>query len=136
MMGVVAMTCAALWLPMPQLDVRFFVLAIVTMLVSSRFAVKIPRVNTNVTISDTFIFLVLLVYGGFPGILIAAAEGLVSGWRISKKPLVVAFNASMMSCATFLTVVSVRLCFGPVEGLRFQDTSTFIAAVGMMALVQ
>jgi len=55
----------AMWrMPLPHLDVRFMLLAAITMIVSSRFAVKVPRVNTNVTVSDTFIFLALLVYGG------------------------------------------------------------------------
>jgi uncharacterized membrane protein len=56
------------------------------MIVSSRVSIKIPRVNTNITVSDTFIFLVLLLYGGEAGIFLAAAEGLFSGLRSSKKP--------------------------------------------------
>ena len=55
---------STLWLPAPQFDLRFLILAAVMMVVSSRFSVQIPRVNTNVTISDTFIFLVVLLYGG------------------------------------------------------------------------
>src|SRR5206468_1087895 len=91
--GAAAMAFSACWLPMPRFDLRFLLLAAVMMLVSSRFAIQIPRVNTAVTVSDTFIFLVLLLYGGFAGILVAAAEGLFSGLRISKTPRVVAFNS-------------------------------------------
>ena len=92
--GAIAVTFAALRMPLPKLDVRFMLLVVVTMIVSSRFSVTVPRANTNVTVSDTFIFLALLVYGGFAGIFMAAAEGLFSGIRISKKPLVVAFNSA------------------------------------------
>ena len=106
--GGAAVTFAAVRMPLPKPDLRFMLLVVVTMIVSSRFAVKVPRANTNVTVSDTFIFLALLVYGGFAGIFIAAAEGLFSGIRISKKPLVVAFNSAMMACSTFLTVAIVR----------------------------
>jgi len=106
------------------------------MVVSSRFAVPIPRVNTNITISDAFIFLVLLLYGGLAGILLAALEGVFSGWRISKRPLVVAFNSAMMLFSTSLTVIIVRVTFGPIGELRFQDFSHFVGAVGTMALVQ
>src|SRR5438046_9413212 len=91
-------------MPMPQVDLRFLVLAAVMMVVSSYFSVQIPRVNTNITISDTFIFLVLLLYGGLAGILVAALEGLFSGLRISKRPLVIAFNSAMMLVSTSLTV--------------------------------
>jgi uncharacterized membrane protein len=102
----------------------------------SRFAVQIPHVNTNVTISDAFIFLVMLLYGGLAGMLLAAVEGLFSGLRISKRPLVVAFNSAMMLFSTSLTVLVLQLTFGPVGQLRFLDRSHFIAAVGAMALAQ
>jgi diguanylate cyclase (GGDEF)-like protein len=136
--GIAAMTYAAFKMPVPKLDLRIIMLAAVTMLVSSRFAVKIPRASTNVTVSDAFIFLALLVYGGFAGIFIAAAEGLVSGMRISKSksPLVVAFNAGMMACSTFLTVTIVQFFFGPISDVRFFDWQSFIPAVGTMALSQ
>ncbi|HEX7530818.1 MAG TPA: EAL domain-containing protein [Pyrinomonadaceae bacterium] len=140
--GVIALAFSAFLLPMPRLDLRFLVLAAVMMLVSSYFSVQIPRVNTNVTVSDTFIFLVLLLYGGFPGILLAAAEGLCSGMRVSKglrpgkKILIVAFNASMMACSTLLTVGVMGYAFGPLTELRSHDLSFFIAAIGAMAMVQ
>ena len=135
-LGVVAMAFSAFWLPRPQFDLRFLLLTTVMMLVSSRFSVQIPRVNTHVTVSDTFIFLVLLLYGGFAAILVAAAEGLFSGLRISKTPRVVAFNSAMMAGSTFLTVATLRLLFGPIAELRAHGLSSFIAAVGTMVLVQ
>ena len=134
--GAAALICSTLWLPMPKLDLRFLILASVMMLVSSRFSVQIPRVNTNVTISDAFIFLALLLYGGVAGILLAGIEGLFSGWRISKRPLVVAFNSAMMLFSTWITVIAVTIAFGPLSTLRFLDPSHFISAVGAMALVQ
>lgn len=134
--GSAALVWSSLWLRAPKLDWRFLMLAAVMMLVSSRFAVPIPRVNTNITISDTFIFLVLLLYGGLAGMLLAAVEGLFSGLRISKRPLVVAFNSAMMLFSTWLTVMVVWVTFGSIGELRFQDFSHFVGAVGTMALVQ
>lgn len=134
--GSAALVWSTLLLPAPKFDWRFLILAALMMLVSSRFAVPIPRVNTNITISDTFIFLVLLLYGGMAGILLAAVEGLFSGLRISKRPLVVAFNSAMMLFSTSLTVMIVGLTFGPISELRFHDFSHFVGAVGAMALVQ
>ena len=96
-----------------NIDLRFMLLTIVTILVSSRVAIKIPRVNTNITVSDTFIFLALLLYGGEAGIFLAAAEGLFASLRISKKLLTILFNSAMMVCSTFLTVVVVQSLFGP-----------------------
>ena len=134
--GAAALIWSSLLLPAPKFDWRFLILASVMMLVSSRFAVPIPRVNTNITISDTFIFLVLLMYGGVAAMLLAAIEGLFSGLRISKRPLVIAFNSAMMLFSTSLTVMVVQAAFGPTTVLRFQDFSHFVGAVGAMALVQ
>ncbi|HEY8203801.1 MAG TPA: EAL domain-containing protein [Pyrinomonadaceae bacterium] len=134
--GGASLIYAALAMPLPKFDLRIVLLTTITVLVSSRFAVKIPRANTNVTVSDTFIFLALLVYGGFAGIFLAAAEGLFSGIRISKNPLVVAFNSAMMACSTLLTVLIIELCFGSISNLRFHEWHVFIPAVGAMALAQ
>lgn len=134
--GAAALGCSLLWLPIPKLDLRFAILGCVMILVSSRFSVQIPRVNTNVTISDAFIFLALLLYGGAAGILLAGIEGLFSGWRISRRPLVVAFNSGMMLFSTWITVIIVSALFGPLATLRFSDLSQFIGAAGTMALVQ
>ncbi|MFS8084005.1 MAG: putative bifunctional diguanylate cyclase/phosphodiesterase [Acidobacteriota bacterium] len=121
---------------MPRVDLRLALLAGVTLLLSARASIRIPQVNANVTVSDTFIFLVLLLYGGFAGIIVAAAEGLFSGLRISKTPLVVAFNSAMMACSTFLTVLIVSIAFGPLTELRSHGSSFLVAALGTMALVQ
>ena len=134
--GAGALIWSSILLPAPKLDWRFLILAAVMMLVSSRFAIPIPGVNTNITISDTFIFLVLLLYGGLAAMLLAAVEGLFSGLRISKRPLVVAFNSAMMLFSTSLTVMVLRLCFGPITDLRLQDFSHFVGAAGTMALIQ
>jgi diguanylate cyclase (GGDEF)-like protein len=140
--GLIALAVSAFLLAMPRFDLRFLVLATVMMFVSSYFSVQIPRANTNVTVSDTFIFLVLLLYGGLAGILLAAAEGFCSGMRVSKglrpgkKTLIVAFNASMMACSTLLTVGVMRYAFGPLTELRSHDLSFFIASIGAMAMVQ
>ena len=140
--GFIALGLSAYLMPVPKFDLRFLLLAAVMIMVSSRFSVQIPRVNTNITVSDTFIFLVLLLYGGFAGIILAGVEGLFSGLHISKglrtkrKILITGFNSAMMICSTSLTVLMVRFFFGPVAELRFHELSYFIAAVGAMALVQ
>ncbi len=86
MLGALALAGSAIVLPMPRVDLRLLPPATATLVISSRVSIRIPRVNANVTVSDTFIFLVLLLYSGFAVVLIAAAEGFFSGLRISKTP--------------------------------------------------
>ena len=123
---------ALIRMPWGSLGLRFLLLAFITVGISSRFSVRIPRANTNVTVSDTFIFLVMLLFGGPAAILVAATEGFASGYRISKTPTIVLFNSAVMACATSATIVALS-----VLGIdpRTSLAATVIAA-SVMALVQ
>src|SRR5687768_3373075 len=117
-----------------QIDMRFVLLVVMTVITSSRLAVQIPRVNTNITVSDTFIFLAILLYGGPAAVLLATAEGLCSGYRISKKPITFLFNAAVMACSTCFTVLVLATTFGSHAQLRAHDKLVF--ALCVMALAQ
>lgn len=123
---------AAVRMPWATLGLRFLLLAFITIVISARFSVRIPRANTNVTVSDSFIFLVVLLYGGPAAILVAATEGFTSGVRISKKPSTILFNSAVMACSTSVTVV--------VLSVLGVDPATSVwataIAVSLMALVQ
>ena len=101
--GAAACVWAAASLKTSVLDVRFFVLALCTLVFGSRLGVKIPHVNGEVTVADTFIFLTLLLYGGPPAVLLAAAEALLSCTRFSRSPRTFAFNGSVLGLSVFAT---------------------------------
>lgn len=133
-LGAGAMAYAVYRFPPLNIDLRFLLLTVITILVSSRASVRIPRVNANVTVTDTFIFLMLLLHGAEAGLLLAATEGIASALRISKRPLTILFNSAMMVCSTFLTIEVVRLFFGSFTALRTQTWSLTVAGIGAMAL--
>jgi diguanylate cyclase (GGDEF)-like protein len=131
---------AFLWcvnhLPVVRLDLRFLLLAL-TVVITARIAVQIPSISYHITVSDTLIFLTLLLYGGNAAVLVATLDGICSAMRISKKPTTILFNASVMALSTFVTAGAVMLWFGPVLGIPPQSFSnTFIALISVMALVQ
>lgn len=132
--GTVLCCFSAANLVTSEIDWRFLLLAAMTVIISSRLAVQIPRVNTNITVSDTFIFLAILLYGGPAAVLLASAEGLCSGYRISKKPVTFLFNAAVMACSTFFTVLVLATTFGSHAQLRAHDKLVF--ALCVMALAQ
>jgi signal transduction histidine kinase/CheY-like chemotaxis protein len=135
--GAVVCFYATYHLPVAHLDLRFALLALITISITSRISIQIPRLTAHITVSDTLVFLIMLLYGGDAAILIAATEGLCSTSRISKKPRTLLFNTAQIACATFLTVQALRLCFGSIIGLRSQGLSaSFIAALVLMVLVQ
>jgi signal transduction histidine kinase/CheY-like chemotaxis protein len=125
--------------PVALLDLRLALLAAVTVVVGSRLCVPIPNTTGQISVSDTFIFLALLLYGGEVAVLLAAAEHF-SASRFSQKPMSMftsLFNAAMMACSTFLTALTLRLFFGSLLALPAGEFSaTFIVALCVMGLVQ
>lgn len=132
--GALASCWALLNLRASRIDLGFVLLSAMTVIISSRLAVRLPRAGTNVTVSDTFIFLAILLYGGPPAVLLAVAEGLSSGFRASKKPIIILFNSAVMPCATFVTVALLEFGFGNLTQLAHDRT--LILALSVMALAQ
>jgi signal transduction histidine kinase/CheY-like chemotaxis protein len=137
--GACVLGYSAAHLPLGRLDLRLAPLVVVTLLVSSRFCIPIPRTTGQISFSDTFIFLTMLLYGGEVAVLLVAAENFV-GSRFGKRSFSVftsAFNAAMLACATFLTYHVIGRLFGPVEELTRGDFSaSFVVALCVMGLVQ
>src|SRR5438128_235699 len=123
-------------LPVRQLNVRFLLLALVTVAIGSRVSVQIPRVKAHISVSDTFIFLTLLLFGGEAAVLVATVEALCSSFRIGKRVETHFFNASVMAIATFLTFVSLRLFFGQLTADHQSYSANFVIALCVMAVVQ
>ena len=134
--GLGVCTFSACNLPAGRLDLRFALLAAVTVVISTRISIQIPRINTNTTVADTFIFLTMLLYGGDAAVLVAAAEGLSSGLRISRTPRIIAFASAATALSTFTTARVLTLFFGPTTQLLGQGLSYAVAALSVMALSQ
>src|SRR5262249_9010804 len=92
LLGVVACLVSAYRFPVARLDLSFLFLTLFTITISSRLVVKLPRTSLEISVSDTFIFLTTLIYGGEAAILLAAAEGLYSSLRFCKKTATILFN--------------------------------------------
>lgn len=123
-------------LPLASINLQFLLLAMITLLVTARIAVQIPSINGRITVSDTLIFLVLLLHGGELAIVLAAIEGASSSRRISKKATTIFFNASVMAVSTFVTSWALRLFFAEFQDEQLSLTAGFVAAVCLMGLTQ
>jgi len=136
-LGLVACTYTVGGLRVGELGLRFALISLLTLTFGSRVVVQIPRVKGQISVSDTFILVTLLLFGGEAAILLAAADAICSSRRITKKKLTIAFNASVYICSTFLTVWALRLTVGDIKMLAESgDPSLYISAVCIMALVQ
>src|ERR1043165_1306707 len=137
MSGIMVLLFSVRRFPLERIDLPFLLLSIMTIALSSTLAVRIPYVTGRITVSDTFIFLTMLLYGGEPAIMLAAVDGLCATLQISRKPRTILFNSAVMAISTFFTVWVLRLSFGPVVSLaRSGYSANFLVAVCLMALVQ
>jgi signal transduction histidine kinase/ActR/RegA family two-component response regulator len=134
--GAAAVVYAAVRLPLQELDLRLLVLAAVTLFVTSRVTVVIPRVKSSISVSDTLIFMTMLLYGGEAAILLNAAESALTSSRHSKSKLTMAYNVGAVAVATFATVAALRLCYGRELFAEWGHGGHFVTGICVMALVQ
>ena len=134
--GAVALAFSLLRLNLGVVDLRFVLLTAITVCIGSRITISIPRFKSEISISDTFTLLTMLLYGGEPAILLAVVEAALSSARFSKRPLTYLFNSAVMGLSTFSTVWALRFAFGPIEHLvRGEYSARLVMAILMMALV-
>ena len=116
-------------------DFRFAILVAMALLLASRITVPIPRFSSQISVSDTFVFLVLLLYGAPAAIIVGAIEAFLSSLRFSRKSRIVAFNWANAALSIFITSIVMQSVFGDVVALRIQPfTTRFVAAICTMAL--
>src|SRR5438132_6011309 len=134
--GSAVVASCAYSLPVKQLNWRFVLLALATVIIGARLSIQIPRVKAHISVSDTFVFLSLLLFGGEAAILLATAEALCASLRIGCRVRTYLFNAAVMACATFLTVWTLRLLFGETITWRDLYSQNYLIAICVMAVVQ
>jgi diguanylate cyclase (GGDEF)-like protein/PAS domain S-box-containing protein len=135
--GFACLAAALIHLPYEKIDLRFLFLAAFTVGLGSRVTIQIPKFKSHIAVSDTFIFLALLLFGGEAAIALAAIEAFCSAWRFCNKKITVFFNAGAMALSTSLVVLGLYL-FGidteeEIHGYALND---FIITVSVIALVQ
>ncbi len=128
---------AAYRLDIKLVDIKLAVIAILTIFLSSRISIRIPRFDSQISVSDTFIFLSLLLYGYEVAILIAATEALLSSFRFCHKRSTIFFNWGCAAWSACVTSYSLHFAFGDVVSLGAGPLSArFLTAMAMMALIQ
>jgi len=135
--GSLAFIYSGFQLDFGGIDSRFALVIGMALLLTSRISIPIPRLSSQISVSDTFVFLVLLLYGGAAAVVIGALEATLSSLRFSRKRWTIAFNWASAALSIFITSTVMELIFGPVAALRQTPiTTTFVAAICTMALTQ
>lgn len=107
--GLACVALASIAVPTEKIDLPFLLLAAFTIGLGSRITIRIPRFKSHISVSDTFIFLALLIYGGELAVLLSAIEAFCSSWRFCNKKITVVFNAATMAISTSIAVAMLKL---------------------------
>ena len=122
-------------MPFALLGSKFAALALITLLVGSQITIKIPGARGQIAVSDTFIFLAILLFGVEAAVVLAAAEAFCSSVRFSKKASVLFFNAGVMALATWITASTFYFAF-PGVNLRNGFSPNLFVGLCAMAVLQ
>ncbi|MBX3288097.1 MAG: EAL domain-containing protein [Acidobacteria bacterium] len=137
--GGICLSIALIDLPYAKLDTLFAIILVCTLGLGSRISIKIPRLKSHVAVSDSLIFLTLLLYGGEAAIALAAGEAFLSSLRFCSRRLTILFNAAAMAISTTLVVMMLRLAglYSP-EQLRGTggNLDDLLIALSVMAITQ
>lgn len=86
-----------------QVDLQWLVLAALTLL-TGNFTVRVPRINARLSVSDTFVFASVLLFGPSAGTITVLLDALVISLRSThfKQPIRVLFNLSVAALSTWV----------------------------------
>ena len=116
-LGLCAVVLSFNALSFARIDLRFMLLALMTLTIGAGISIKIPRVSGHISVSDTFIFLTIFIFGGEAAVLLATLDGIVTSLRISKKTSTLIFNGATMAVSTFTTFHCIEYFFGDIVSL-------------------
>ena len=134
--GTALVLYSAVTLPAGIVDGYFLLLTLITAVIGSHIAIRIPRINVNITVEDTFVFIALLLYGSQAAVILGALTGICCALRISRKVRTVAFGSGALACAVFATGTVLKFTFGSTTDLLNGGASLAIIALCLMGLVQ
>jgi diguanylate cyclase (GGDEF)-like protein len=134
--GTASVLYAAYALPTGIIDGYFLLLTLITAVLGSRIAIRIPQISGNITLEDTFVFIALLHYGGEAAVMIGTLAGICSALRISRKVRTVAFGSASLACSVTATSAVLTVAFGSTTNLLNNGSSLAIIALCLMGMVQ
>ena len=137
--GAVSLMAAAASLPFERADVQLAVLCLLTLVLGPRVTIPIPQLRSRIAVSDTFVVLTLLIYGGEFAMLLAAAEATLASWAFCKRRLTVFFNSASAAMSVGAAAILLGLLGISSEAQlhgRPGHFGDFLAVLFTLALVQ
>ena len=111
-------------------------LGLVTVLVVSRLDIHIPKTCGTITLSDTFVFISLALYGIVPSVVLAGVDGAIGALNNRETRRLVPPKAATKSLSIFISATIASRAFGvfPYSSSAV-PSSTLVVAIGLVALL-
>ena len=136
-LGAGALALSVARLPAAEIGIPLLLLTLSAVCLGAGVAIKIPHVRGQISLSDTFVVLTLLLLGGEAAVCLAAVVALCASVRSSRKASMLLFNVGAASLFTFAVLWLLRLSFGATNGiLRGTHSSRLLLALLLIAAAQ
>ncbi len=120
-----------------SLGYSYLLFSVLTLIFASRIVVAIPGVKGHISVSDTLIFLSILIFGGEAGVILSTVDAIPASFKLTKRPVTLLFNISVFAVSTSFTVAVLRLIFGSIFSLTKDEfTGEYVIAICLMGLFQ
>lgn len=120
-----------------ELGYTYLLFGTVTVAFASSIVVPIPRTKGTISVSDTFVFLAMLLFGGEAAILLSTIDAIPPSLKISKTRITFLFNIAVFAISTSVTVWLLRSIFGSIPIMTTGAISPdYVEAVCLMGLFQ
>lgn len=115
-----------------QVDLQWLILAALTLL-TGNFTVRVPKINARLSVSDTFVFASVLLFGPSAGTITVLLDALVISLRAThfKQPIRVLFNCSVAALSTWLAAQIFFLTAG-IQPLSVEATPLALIAIPLV----
>ncbi|HYY58908.1 MAG TPA: PAS domain S-box protein, partial [Pyrinomonadaceae bacterium] len=124
-------------LPAAQLSIPYLLFILLTVGVGSRLLIEIPQGRAQVSATDAFVFLALLLFDAEAAIFLAAVAFLCASLYSHRQGSRRLLYTSLLVVSITLTAWTLRFFFGSIVDLARNDRSLpLVAAICIMALVQ
>jgi putative nucleotidyltransferase with HDIG domain len=127
--GIISLAGARL-VPQP-FDARWLALAGFAAVGSWLASSRIPGDKNAVTVSDTLIFLTMLLCGADAATVVAATSALADSARYVKRWLTITTNLAVICCSFFISASLVQVCFGDLRLLAHRRETFFVYALSL-----
>jgi len=132
--GLMIFAYAGCALAFRPINFEWILLSLVTILMVSRIDIGIHKGRSAVTLSDTFIFISMLLYGTHASVVLAGLDAAVCALLFKERRRMILFNGAAMSMSIFAASSTVTLMFGELRPLA-SEPARLVLAAGMLALI-